>query len=113
MNIKGKGMAEEPSGAAGVASDGIRMPTNVKASRFYYRHREEILERRRARREADPEYAEKKRVREERREEREAIAREKERLREEERAAKEAKRREKEVERDAKREEKARRLGAV
>jgi len=137
MNIKGKGMAElqqahcvcdaasrlcRPEEPSGVASDGMRMPTNVKASRFYYRHREEILERRRARREANPEYVERQRQREEERVEvrrrKEAEVMERARLREVEKEERRVKREaekaaKREAERDAKREEKARRLGAV
>lgn len=104
------------------AVEGGKIASNIKASRFYYRHREEILERRREKRKEDPEYMERQRVREETREEtrrrKEAEAMEKARLkevakeerrlkREEEKAAK------REEEKAAKREEKARRVGAA
>ena len=95
---------------------------NVKASRFYYRHREEILERRREKRKEDPKYVERQRQREDAREdarkrkEEEAMERARQRevskeerrmKREEEKAAK------REEEKAAKREEKARLVGVV
>lgn len=58
----------EPASQKETQSDsvaGLKAPKVPKASRYYYRHREEILERRRARLSADPEYVAKQKAREE------------------------------------------------
>jgi hypothetical protein len=44
---------------------GIKLPKMTKALKYYYAHREEIAERKKKMREADPVYQEKKRIREE------------------------------------------------
>ena len=43
----------------------IKLPKNCKENRYYYKHREEILEKRRLARLADPEYQAKQKAREE------------------------------------------------
>ena len=42
-----------------------KLPKNTKCNRYYYRHREEILERKRQKRLEDPEYQAKKKAKEE------------------------------------------------
>ncbi|NBP66731.1 MAG: hypothetical protein EBU66_19045 [Bacteroidetes bacterium] len=53
--------------------DEIKLPKDSKENRYYYRHREEILEKRRKKREENPEYLEKMRIREEKRLKREQV----------------------------------------
>jgi DNA anti-recombination protein RmuC len=43
----------------------IKLPKNPKSSRYYYRHREKILEQRQQKKLEDPEYLAKKQAREE------------------------------------------------
>jgi hypothetical protein len=68
-----------------VTDDGIKLPKNSKENRYYYRHREELLEKRRIKRLEDPEYQAKLKEREERKKQKEE---EKKKQREEERKRK-------------------------
>lgn len=51
---------QEPS-----ESETMKLPKNCKENRYYYRHREEILERKRQKRLEDPEYQAKQKAKEE------------------------------------------------
>jgi hypothetical protein len=58
---------EAPSGASTdppTESPDIKQPKNPKSSRYYYRHRERILEERQKKKLEDPEYLAKKKARE-------------------------------------------------
>jgi hypothetical protein len=46
-------------------ASGIKLPKNSKENRYYYRHREEILEKRRQKKLEDPEYQAKQKEKEE------------------------------------------------
>lgn len=54
-----------------VTDDGIKLPKNPKAMRWYYRHRDEILEKKRQQRLEDPEYQAKQKEKEEKKKQRE------------------------------------------
>jgi hypothetical protein len=64
---------------------GLKQPKVPKASRYYYRHRDEVLARRRERLMADPEYVAKQKAREEAKKAREEAKRAREAAREEKR----------------------------
>jgi hypothetical protein len=55
-----------------VESD-VKLPKNCKENRYYYKHREEILERKRQKKLEDPEYKEKYEERQRKKAEREAL----------------------------------------
>lgn len=63
----------------------IKLPKNCKENRYYYRHREEILERKRQKRLEDPEYAAKYEERLRKKAEKEAEKEELERIKKEKR----------------------------
>jgi hypothetical protein len=85
-----------------------------KEARYYYRHREEILAKRREKKLADTEYANKLKEKEEKRAEKERLAEARRRAREEKRLEKQNGSREmREAEKARKREEKARLVGAL
>lgn len=70
----------------GAASEVVKkMPKDCKGNRYYYRHREEILARRKEKLMEDPEYRKKAEEREKRKEEREKERAAREALREEKR----------------------------
>ena len=89
----------------GVKSIELKEPKVPKASRYYYRHREDILARRRERLMADPEYVAKQKAREEAKEAKEAAKRAREeakqKAREEAKKASEEKKKESQKERRA------------
>lgn len=87
----------------------VKLPKVSKTIRYYYRHREEILEQRRQKRLEDPEYEAKVQAREEANRAKE----EAKRVREEANRAKEGAKRVKEAERDEKRRVKAKFVGAA
>lgn len=45
--------------------DSVKLPKNTKGNRYYYKHREEILEKKRQQRLEDPEYQAKQKAKEE------------------------------------------------
>ena len=55
------------------AESGIKLPKNCKENRYYYRHREEILERKRQKKLEDPEYVAKCEERQRKKAEREEL----------------------------------------
>jgi hypothetical protein len=63
----------------------VKLPKNTKENRYYYRHREEVLERKRQKRMEDPEYQAKIKAREEAKIAREAAKKAKEEAKEEKR----------------------------
>ncbi len=69
----------------GEVKEEVKIPKVPKASRYYYRHREDILARRRERLMADPEYVAKQNAREEAKEAKEAAKRAREEAKEEKR----------------------------
>ena len=69
---------------------GVKMPKNSKENRYYYRHREEIIARRRAKRLEDPEYQAKLREKEEKKKRKEEEAKRQKEERSRERAKKKA-----------------------
>ena len=56
-------MSSDPSAELKQEED-EKLPKNCKENRYYYRHREEILERKRQKRLEDPEYQAKKKAKE-------------------------------------------------
>jgi hypothetical protein len=68
---------------------GVKIPKNCKENRYYYKHREEVLERKRKKRMEDPEYIAKMKEREEKKIEKEKM---KEALKAEQKAKREAER---------------------
>jgi hypothetical protein len=79
------------------------LPKSVKGSRYYYRHREAILEKRRQKRmETDPDYAARQIQMEEKKEAKRIAKEEKDRAREAKAAAKAIKEAEREARRQAK-----------
>jgi len=51
--------------ATEIVEDSVKLPKNCKENRYYYRHREEILEKKRQKRLEDPEYQAKQKAKEE------------------------------------------------
>jgi hypothetical protein len=84
-------------------SSGVKIPKNCKENRYYYKHREEVLERKRKKRMEDPEYIAKMKEREEKKIEKEELKKAKELAKEERRKTMEALNMQKEAEREAKR----------
>ena len=78
----------------GLTAENITLPKNTKENRYYYRHRDEVLARKKEQRMSDPEYRARQEEREKNRLEREA---EKERKRLEREAMREKKRLEQEA----------------
>lgn len=70
----------------------VKLPKNCKENRYYYRHREEILEKKRQKRLEDPEYKAKKEAREEAKRKREEEKKEENRKKALERSRERAKR---------------------
>lgn len=62
--------AEAAAGTNLESNDVLKLPKNCKENRYYYRHREEILERQRKRRIENPEYQAKVKAREDARKKR-------------------------------------------
>jgi hypothetical protein len=58
---------------ATVTDAGVKLPKNSKENRYYYRHREELLEKRRLKLLEDPEYQAKLKEREEKKKQREEL----------------------------------------
>jgi membrane protein involved in colicin uptake len=85
----------------------VKLPKSTKGLRFYYRHREEVLEQRRKKKLDDPEYQAKLKAREDAKKAKEEARREKE----ERKKAKEEERKKKEMERKEKRKARAKLVG--
>lgn len=86
---------------------GIKIPKNCKENRYYYRHREEVLERKKQKKLENPEYQAKVQAREEKKK----AAEEAKKAKEEAKKAKEEEKKAKEIAREIKRAKTAKLLG--
>jgi actin-related protein len=75
-------VATEATIAVVTVESDVKLPKNCKENRYYYKHREEILERRRQKKMADPEYQAKQKVKEEAKEAKQRIKEEEKKRRE-------------------------------